>query len=230
MLKRTSLMAYFTKDFVKFFTELEKNNNREWFTANKKRFENSIKNPFHSLVSDLIMRMADDDPEILTNTKDAIFRIYRDVRFSKDKTPYKLNVSAMISARGKKDHSYPGLYFEMTKNGIAVYGGVYGADKELLYKIRSYIANNLEEFQACYNDEEFKSTYGEIVGDKNKIIAKEFRELIETEPLILNKQLYFTSELDKKLITSDELLDKIIETYLVANRLNVYLKRAVLSA
>jgi uncharacterized protein (TIGR02453 family) len=223
-------MAYFTKDFVQFFTELEKNNNREWFTENKKRFENSVKKPFHSLVSDVIMRMADDDPEIKTNAKDAIFRIYRDVRFSKDKTPYKLNVSAMISARGKKDHSYPGLYFEMKKTGVTVYGGIYGADKELLYKIRSFIANNLDDFRDCYSDEDFRSTYGEILGDKNKVIAKEFRDLIPTEPLILNKQFYFNADIPKSIITSDELLDKIIETYNSANRLNAYLKRAVLSA
>ncbi len=223
-------MTNFTKDFTKFFEELERNNNREWFAQNKIRFENSVKNPFHSLVSDLILRMAENDPALMTNAKDSIFRIYRDVRFSKDKTPYKTNVSAMISARGKKDHSYPGLYLEIDKDGAKIYGGVYGAGKELLYNIRTFIANNLDEFKDCYSDENFRSTYGEIIGDKNKIIPKEFKELIEKEPLILNKQFYYCAGIDKAVLTNDNFLSKIIETYNAAARINSYLKEAVLSA
>ena len=90
-------MKYFTKDFAAFFKDLEKNNNREWFHENKKRYEDSVKNPFHNFVEELIGGLSDIFPTLTIQPKDAIFRIHRDVRFSKDKTPYKIHASALIS-------------------------------------------------------------------------------------------------------------------------------------
>ena len=96
-------MAYFTKDFIDFFKELAANNKKEWFDFNRKRYEKSVKQPFAEFVQEMIDRIRADDPKVDISTKDAIFRINRDVRFSKDKTPYKTHMAAIVSARGKKD-------------------------------------------------------------------------------------------------------------------------------
>ena len=96
-------MAYFTKDFTKFLKDLEKNNNREWFNENKKRYEESVKEPFYNFIDEMIMRINAIDNNVAIQPKDAIFRIYKDVRFSKDKLPYKTQVSAVISPGGRKD-------------------------------------------------------------------------------------------------------------------------------
>ena len=77
------------------------------------------------------------------------------MRFSKDKIPYKTHNSAMVSAGGKKNKSYPGLYIETRADGISIYGGIYDADKNTLYAIRSFIAENLEDFKNAYSDSEF---------------------------------------------------------------------------
>ena len=95
-------MPYFEKDFLEFFKELEKNNNKDWFDANRKRYEKVIKDPFKAFVQKMIDRMHELDSSVIIQPKDCIFRINRDIRFSKDKTPYKSNVSAVVGVGGKK--------------------------------------------------------------------------------------------------------------------------------
>ena len=96
-------MAYFDTDYLEFFKELAGNNHKEWFDIHRKRYEQSVKIPMQVFVKDLILALKRIDKEIQIEPKDAIFRINRDIRFSKDKSPYKLQSSAIISKYGKKD-------------------------------------------------------------------------------------------------------------------------------
>ncbi|MEL6943413.1 MAG: DUF2461 domain-containing protein, partial [Bacteroidota bacterium] len=105
-------MKHFTPDFLNFFKDLRANNEREWFHANKKRYEQSVKIPFQAFIADVIEHASIFDPNILITPKDAIFRIYKDTRFSKDKTPYKLHASAVVSRGGRKDLTSIGIYLE----------------------------------------------------------------------------------------------------------------------
>ena len=100
-------MSWFTNDFNAFFKDLVKNNNKEWFDANRKRCETSLKNPFEAFVAEAIQRVAKHDRTITIAPKKAIFRINKDVRFSQDKTPCKLEASALVAAAGRKDHNAP---------------------------------------------------------------------------------------------------------------------------
>ena len=93
-------MAFFTPDFLQFFIELAPNNNKDWFDINRKRYENSVKEPFKKFVQQLIGELAKSNPAFESlEAKDCIFRINRDVRFSKDKIPYKMMVSAVIAPK-----------------------------------------------------------------------------------------------------------------------------------
>ena len=202
-------MSYFTKDFIKFFKGLNKNNEREWFHANKKDYEAHVKVPFKAFVQLIIDKMQKIDPTVVITPKDAIFRINRDIRFSKDKTPYKTNVSAAISAGGRKDHSKPGIYFEMGHDKFGIFSGVYMPDKNQLQSIREAIASQPKEFAKILKAKKFQSYWGEIHGEKNKRIPKEFREDAESQPLIFNKQFYVMTQFDADKIL-DPKLDKII--------------------
>ena len=96
-------MQYFIPDFIEFFKELAANNNKDWFDINRKRYTDVIKEPFKKFVLDLIVEVGKVNPKIKDiEPKDCIFRINRDIRFSKDKTPYKMNVSALIAPGGKR--------------------------------------------------------------------------------------------------------------------------------
>jgi uncharacterized protein (TIGR02453 family) len=220
-------MKYFEKDYVDFFKELSQNNNKEWFDLNRKRYEKNIKKPFTYFITDIIAEIALDDPHITIQAKDAMFRINRDIRFSNDKSPYKLHMAAVITRGTKKDHTTPGFYIQLGNEGISLAGGIYESDKDSIQSFRTYIANNLEEFKEVYSDKIFTKHFKELKGEKNKIIPKEFKELIKSEPLIANKQLYYWTDLDKKLIYSDNLKDIIMEYYYSAKNVKDFLTRAL---
>jgi len=115
----------FTETYIQFFQDLANNNVREWFHANKKTYETAVKKPFYKFVEQLIEEIRLVNPDILITPKDAIFRINRDIRFSKDKSPYKLNMSAAISKYGKKGNTCPGLYNDTGAEYVYVTRGAY---------------------------------------------------------------------------------------------------------
>lgn len=220
-------MAYFEKDYFDFFKELAANNNRDWFQEHKKRYENSVKKPFEVFVADLISEVGKLDKKVAIQPKDAIFRINRDIRFSKDKTPYKLNRSAIVSPIGKKDKANPGLYIEVSPEHVRVYGGVYMPDKTQLYNIRETIAQNPKKLEKLSSDKKFKDIFGEIRGEKNKIIPKEFKEIGEKSDIIYNKQFYWFTQWDPKEALKDDFLKKTMEAYKANKALMDYFAAAM---
>ena len=198
-------MQYFTTDYLDFFKELASNNNKDWFDKNRKRYENVVREPFKKFVSDLIDEVSKQDAEVQIGQKDAIFRINRDIRFSKDKTPYKLNNSAIISKTGRKDKSYPGLYIDLGPEKLGIYGGVYMPDTKQIQKIRQHIINNKATFQKIISNKVFKQKFGEIQGDKNKRLSKEFLDTAKDQPLLFNKQWYHYANLSTDNIIGNEL-------------------------
>ena len=183
---------------LNFLKDLKQNNNREWFHANKKRYEAELKGPFQELVARLIEAFQEVDPAIQIPPKDAIFRINRDTRFSKDKSPYKTNVGAIISRYGRKSKEYPGFYVHIEPGNIMMGGGAYFLPKEALYKVRNHIALHLKEFKKILTDKTFTEKFGTIKGEQNKRLPKEFQSVQTEEPLIANKQFYFMAEMDPK--------------------------------
>jgi uncharacterized protein (TIGR02453 family) len=216
-------MPWFTPEFEKFLKELKSNNDKDWFNANKKRYEKDVKIPFEKFIGDMILRMQMYDPKCRIQPKDAIFRIYRDVRFSKDKTPYKIQVSAVVSTGGRKDMTLSGMYLEMGDKHLRIYGGVYMPDKDQLQAIRQEILYNQKDFESLISEKQFKKHFGEIRGEKNKRFSTEFAEIQDQQPLIANKQFYYFSDLDPSLITSDSLVDKLYELYEISQPIRQFL-------
>lgn len=206
-------MAHLSKDYMEFFKELAANNNKEWFDENRTRYKKSVKEPFDLFVTDLIAEVKKVDDKIDIQAKDAVFRINRDIRFSKDKTLYKLNRSAIISPKGRKDKSYPGLYIEVSPEHVRVYGGVYMPDKTQLYNIRETISANPKKLQDLIKTKAFKDTFSEVRGEKNKVIPKEFKEAAQNEELILNKQFYWYTEMKPAEALKDDFMDKVMFAY-----------------
>lgn len=219
-------MHYFNSSFLSFFKELAKNNQTEWFDKNRSVYEKEVKKPFNAFVEEMISRIQAHEPEIQIKPSDAIMRINKDIRFSKDKIPYNTHVSANISVYGKKDKSFPGFYFQLSDQGIQIFGGVYAVENEKLRTIRSYISRNLKAFAAAYNDPAFKDQYGHIQGEANKRIPKELESLVQVEPLIANKQFYFSASLPPDTITSDTLADTLMGFYFAGHKVNDFLRKA----
>lgn len=220
-------MAYFTPSFLKFFKDLSKNNTTEWFNENRKIYEKEVKKPFADFVDEMILRIQKHEPDVQIKASDAIMRINKDIRFSKDKTPYNTYVAANISAHGKKANSWPGFYFQFSHNGIMMYGGAYMVENEMLQKIRTYIAAHLMDFSKVLNEESFKEKFGEIQGEQNKRIPPEFQSVAEKEPLIANKQFFYSAEIKADIINTENLADTLMEYYQAGKKVNEFLKKAM---
>ena len=222
-------MIHFTPDFLDFFKELAPNNNKDWFDENRKRYHESVKTPFDNFVTVMINEMRKTDKTINLSYKDCVFRINRDIRFSKDKTPYKLNRSAEISAGGKKDYGTPGIYFDITPEHVRVYTGIYNPDKHELLAVREEIAENSKEFDKIINEKKFKKVFGEIQGQKNVRLPKEFQEAGEKQPLMYNKQFYVYTTFEPEIIFEEGLEKKLFDAYKIAEPFAKFLAKPILN-
>ena len=221
-------MAYFTQDSLTFLKELQENNNREWFNSNKKRYEQNVKIPFENFVGHLIDSLQPHFESLAITPKDAIFRIYRDVRFSKDKSPYKTKVSAIISPGGRKNKTIPGIYIECSADDVRVYSGLYQLDSKQLQNVRTHISYNLDNFKKLISNTDFVQTFGEIRGEKNKRLPKEFLEDAELQPLMFNKSFYYFASFKPEMILSDTLTEKMVAAFLVAKPVSEFLYEGML--
>lgn len=220
-------MAWFTADFNQFFKDLAKNNNKEWFDANRKRYEASVKKPFEAFVAEAIKRIAKHDKSVAIEAKEAIFRINKDIRFSKDKTPYKLEASAIISPAGRKDHGVPGIYFALGPEAAKFYGGCYQPEKDQLLAIRQAIMRDGKGFRKAIDAKPFKALFGTVQGEVNKALAPEFKAHAAKEPLIAHKQFYVAAEKPAKLVTDPKLMDALMDHWLAMCPFNQWLTKAL---
>lgn len=222
----TDMKAYLNQDYHQFFMDLAANNHKDWFDANRKRYEKDVKNPFNELVAAVIDSFAQIDTEFKgLEPKDCIFRINRDIRFSKDKTPYKTYCSAVIAKGGRKTRSLDGVYLECSPEHTRIYGGIYELDSPSLLEVRRGIANNLKEFQELYSDKKFVQTFGQLRGEKNKVLPKELQEAATKEELLFNKQWYFFNETAPETATHDDFLKRITHCYQIARPLEHFFQK-----
>ena len=166
----TKMLQKETLDFLK---KLDKNNNREWFNVHKEDFV-AAKENIAALTAYLISQISKFDPEISgTLPEDCVFRIYRDIRFSKNKDPYKNNLGAYIAPGGRKS-MMPGYYFHIQPGQCFIAAGLYMPDSSALLKVRKAVAMNTEEFLKILKAKTFKERFGELHGDKLKTMPKGF--------------------------------------------------------
>ncbi len=221
-------MTYFSSEFISFFQRLARNNSRDWFHAHKRDYERHVKEPFNAFVAEMIDRISLIDRNIAIEPKDATFRIARDLRFSPDKTPYKTHVAAVISRGGRKDMRYPGLFFRFDAKGIGLGGGTYQPDKQTLLRIRRTILRDGATLTRALERKAFRQLFGELQGEKNKRLPKEFAAAVHRFPLIANKQFYYFVEYDDpRLLLRDDLAAFLLRHYRAGKKVNEFLESAV---
>ena len=214
-----------TKAYCVFFQELENNNNKEWFYKNKKAYEEA-KQSFLNLLESLIPELLNLDPTISPVPKDALFRINRDIRFSKDKTPYHTLLKAGFSPGGKKSE-LPGFYLGISMDTIHVGGGLFNVKGPTLKKVRDLIAEETNDFIELVSSVAFISTFKELKGEQAKRIDKNFQTILSRTPYIANKQFYAMQELSlADYIDNDKLHNTIVSSFKKINPLNNFLKKA----
>lgn len=217
---------YFNKDFLQFFSTLRQNNSKEWFDANRATYEEMVKKPFLDFVTDALAILSKYEPVPLPNPKKCIFRINRDIRFSANKTPYKTNVSAIISSASDKSLDIPSFYIDFSDQKLMMGGGAYFIDNKILPNVREYIVSNYDAYLELISDKAFQAFYGEIKGEENKKISGNLKGLESKYPEILKKQYYFMKEFEPSLLLSESLADKFEDSIKFGLKINQFLYKA----
>lgn len=220
-------MHYFNADFLQFFKDLSKNNNRDWFHSQQKRYEASVKDPFYNFLTDYIQAIQKKEKGFNIQAKDCVLRINRDLRFSKDKTPYNLYYTAFVSKYGRKNKNCPGIFLRFSPAKIDIMGGCFRPEKEQLHKIRTRLSTDALPFKKVIQAKNFRNKFGEIQGERMKRIPKEWKSAAEKEPFILNKQYYFIAERKPDLLLSEALLAEFMDYWNCAKPVNDYLLNCI---
>jgi len=211
---------------IDFLYILKENNNREWFQANKNLYEDA-RTDFEQFVESLIPVVQSFEPRI-TNlaVKETMFRIYRDVRFSKDKTPYKTYFGSYIAPGGRKS-IYCGYYMHIEPGNCFLAGGAYRPQSEYLKNIRSEIYYNLKGFEEILNDATFKKTFGQIVGEKLKRPPKGFPAEFGGVELLKFKDFTIFHQLDELQLLSKDFGNYAVNIFKKMKPLNDFINRAL---
>ena len=210
-----------------FLAQLDRNNNREWFQLNKKLYDEA-KAEVESFVDSMIQDLAKfDDTVRFVEAKECMFRIFRDVRFGKDKSPYKINMGAWITRAGRKSPG-PGYYIHLQPGGSFLAAGVYMPEPEQLKKIRNEIYYNITEFKSILSEKKLKKfSAGLSDMDKGKVAPRDFPKDFPEIELLKYKHYTLSSSLSDDLVSSDHFKEEALLVFKAMYPFNLFLKRAL---
>lgn len=220
-------MQYFTEQYLDFMADLAVNNNKQWFDQNRHRYEEFVREPFKIFVDDLSKALQIIRPDIVLPPHKLMFRINRDVRFAKDKTPYKTGMSAVFNTT--KNDELPGFYVSLSiESGLTIAGGVYQPSKEALYDIRKTLQDDPKKLNKLVAKKEFKAKWGELQGDKNKILPAEFKHDAADNPWLFYKQFYYWTDLPFDTALQSNLIEQIVSYCTAGHGINDFFKPIML--
>jgi len=183
-----TLLLGFPPEALDFLRRLKRNNRRSWFQNNKTIYEETVRQPMAQLVHALNQELMNIAPEMVTDPRRAIYRIYRDVRFSPDKAPYKTHIAALFTPRNIPKHSGGGFYIHVSPDELLVAGGAYMPGPKELWEIRSHIAHNAQTLRRIVSRRRFKKCFGTLEGDQLTRVPKGFPPTHPAADLLRYKQ------------------------------------------
>lgn len=211
---------------IPFLTKLSANNNKEWFENNKKEYQQA-KQEMEILVQEVIEKVSEFDPAIAgQEAKKCVFRIYRDVRFSKNKDPYKTNMGGFIVPGGKKSGK-AGYYLHLEPGASFIAGGIYMPESALLKKTREEILYHIDEFKTIIHSPQFKSAFGEIHGEKLKRPPKDFPADFEDIELLKFKSYAVLHPVSNEQVMADGFVEKVVDVFKKMKDFNGFINRAL---
>ena len=221
-------MTFFTRETLTFWRGLARDNSKSYFDAHRKDYEQHLREPYLALAAALVAGLQEHEPEYRTDPKKATYRINRDVRFAKDKSPYKTELGITVGRDERHDANYPVYTCRVGVKGIAVAGGLYMPGTELRDRVRRVVGEQSPLLREHLGDPEFVDVYGELGGDAHKRAPADLKELASVEPLVLNKQWVFWSDFeDPELLLMPELDQFILDQWAVARPVMEFFKQAV---
>jgi len=227
----TDKFTGFDAEFWAFFRDLKENNNREWFADNKRRYQEKVVAPISAFITAIGPRLRDISPHYNADprpNKGSMFRIYRDVRFSKDKRPYKEHAAAQFRHRMGKDAHAPGFYVHLEAGNVVYGGGVWLPPSDALGKIRERIALMPNKWQSVVEDKAILDHFAGIRGDALKRPPRGFDADLPYMEDIKRKSFFAMKNAgDSKIVMTAAFVDEVIDTFTAATPFMHFISDAV---
>jgi uncharacterized protein (TIGR02453 family) len=203
----------FTKETLKFLRALKRNNDREWFKARRDEYETHVRAPMIAVIERLARDFQRVAPEIVASPKASLYRIYRDTRFSEDKTPLKTHAAAVFPWRGLARHEGAGLYFEIAPGWVWIGGGMYAPLPPQLVKVRARIAETWPEIDRIVKRKSFTSKVDALHGERLSRVPRGFAAGHPAVEYLKHRQFLASREFPPELATSDEFYPTLLATF-----------------
>jgi uncharacterized protein (TIGR02453 family) len=220
--------AHFSPEALKFLRGLARNNDREWFEARRDVFEREIKERMLSVIGEINDVLAGFAPEHVRDPRKAMFRIYRDTRFSADKRPYKQHVGAWWVRSGLEKTSGAGFYFHIGAKEVIVAAGAYMATPEQLLAIRRHIEANYQQARKLLDDRKLRALMQEWEGEPMKRVPKGFPQDSPAAELLKCRRWGLSATLPAALATEPKLVKEVARRFQAAAPLVSFLNQPIL--
>ena len=220
--------AHFSPEALKFLRGLARNNDREWFEARRDIFEREIKERMLSVIGEINDVLAGFAPEHVRDPRKAMFRIYRDTRFSADKRPYKQHVGAWWVRSGLEKTSGAGFYFHIGAKEVIVAAGAYMATPEQLLAIRRHIEANYQQTRKLLDDRKLRALMQEWEGEPMKRVPKGFPQDSPAAELLKCRRWGLSATLPAALATEPKLVKEVARRFQAAAPLVSFLNQPIL--
>ena len=211
-----AMPTHFSNDALKFLRGLKRNNDRDWFAARKDIYEREIKQPMLALIAEINDAMIDFAPENVRAPQKAIMRIYRDIRFSKDKRPYKIHQAAWWARHGLEKTSGGGFYFDVSGTEVTIAAGVFMPEREQLLAIRRYLVEHHAELRRLLSAKKLTKLMQPIDGQRLARPPKGFASDDPAMDLLRCKQWGVQATLPADFATRPTLAKDIVEHFRLA--------------
>jgi uncharacterized protein (TIGR02453 family) len=208
--------THFTPEALKFLRALARHNDRDWFNSRKALYERELKAPMLALIGEINHALADFAPDHIRPPHKAMFRIYRDTRFSADKKPYKTHVAAWWVRAGMEKTSGAGFYFHVSPKETIVAAGMYMPSPDQLLAVRRYLADHHAELRALLSSRKLKASMNEFEGNRLKRPPRGFPPDSPAMDLLLCRQWGVSATLPAELATQPGLLKEIAKRFALA--------------
>jgi uncharacterized protein (TIGR02453 family) len=203
----------FPKAALTFFRQLKRNNNRDWFNEHKGTYEREVKLPTEALVEALNAKLAAFAPAYITEPRKAIYRIYRDTRFSNDKTPYKTHAGALFRRSDLPKHEAAAFYVGISHEGVEFAGGVYMPGPDQLRILRAHLDENHVRLEKLLKNATLRKLAGELQGTSLQRPPKGYAADHPAAVWLRRKQWYFDKTLDAELALTTKLVPTVAEAF-----------------
>ncbi|HWX53126.1 MAG TPA: DUF2461 domain-containing protein [Verrucomicrobiae bacterium] len=227
LLKMKSAFPGFSPDALAFLRSLKRNNRRDWFQPRKEQYETLIKTPMLEFVECLNHELACFAPGYVTPPQKAVYRIYRDTRFSPNKTPYKTHIAAIFPSHRAVKREGAVFYLHFTPTELVAFGGVYSPEREELLAYRTLIQEHYEKLEQILREKKLRSVAGDLQGEQLSRMPKGFPPDHPAGGLLRQKQWYLECTLDVKLVTSPRLVPELARRFQAMTPFVDFLNRAI---